>query len=158
MQNQLNKDHLNYQDGFHIYQVHFIHKYFYNWNSSFHEHLVVFTFAFYFFTPARIYTIIIEMSHRHWLYSMNCFIHWNFSLSQKTLPIHPISLFHFSFLLCAYLDAFFINSLTWCTGLHRYDVKYVSIAYILVTYCKFILAFSKVDITVALGPCYYVNM
>ena len=42
--------------------------------------------------------------------------------------------FFFSFSLHAFLDAFFINSLIWRSGLQRY-VKYVSTAYIPVTYC-----------------------
>ena len=44
--------------------------------------------------------------------------------------------------------------LTVCSGLHKYDIRYVSIAYTPVTDCKFILDFKSFKITVLYGPMY----
>ena len=47
-----------------------------------------------------------------------------------------------------------MSCLTVCSGLHKYDVRYVNIEYTYVTNCKFILDFKSFKITVLYCPMF----
>ena len=76
----------------------------------------------------------------------------NLAFSQKCITNRK----HFTFNIfsISLFDAFFISSLIACSGLHKYEVRYVSIAYTPVKNCKFILAFKSFKITVLYGPMF----
>ena len=73
-------------------------------------------------------------------------------LVKNILPIENIlPLISFPW---ASFEVFFINSVIACSGLHKYEIRYVSIAYTPVTNCKFISDFKSFKITVLHGPMF----